>query len=63
MDVLFHDLLKELQHQYPSVIPNSVNIEESYSTYQSLRQGAMSEVQNVDMFEEVTNANNRWRNK
>ena len=43
LDVLFHGLLKEVQHCNPSVIPDDVNVEEVYSTYQSLRWGATSE--------------------
>ena len=45
------------------MIPGSINIEESYSTYQSFHYGATSEAQNVDELEEVINVNNRWRNK
>ena len=61
MDVLFHGLLKEVQQRNPSVIPDTVSIEESYSVYRSLRRGAKSEAQNVNMSEELINANNRWR--
>ena len=32
-DVLFHGLLKDVQHYNPLVIPDNVNIEEVYSTY------------------------------
>ena len=63
MDVLFHGLLKKVHHWNPSVIPNRVNIEKYYSTYQSLHQGATSKAQNVDTLEEVINTNNRWRKK
>lgn len=61
LDVLFHGLLKEMQHWNPLVIPNGINVGEVYSTYQSLRQGATLEAQNVNISEEVINANNRWR--
>ena len=61
LDVFFHGLLKEVQHQNPLVIPNGVNIGEVYSTYQSLRWGATLEAQNVNISEEVINTNNRWR--
>ena len=33
LDVFFHGLLKEVQRQNPSVIPDGVNIGEVYSTY------------------------------
>ena len=59
MDVLFHGLLREVQQQNPLVIPNSMNIEESYSVYISLCQEATLKAQNVNMLEEVMNANNR----
>lgn len=61
LDVDFHRILMEVQRTRASVIPDHVKIEEVYSTYRSLRRGATSEAQNVNMSDTVINANNRWR--
>ena len=37
LDVYFHKVLKEVQRKYPSIIPDSVNVEEEFSTSLSLR--------------------------
>ena len=61
MDVLFHALLSEVQKRNPAAIPDHIKVEESYSVSRSLRRGATSEAQNVDIPSEVINANNCWR--
>jgi len=61
MDVLFHALLNEVQKRNPAAIPDHIKVEESYSVSRSLRRGATSEAQNVDIPSDVINANNRWR--
>ena len=61
LDVHFHRILMEVQRTRASVIPDHVKIEEVYSTFRSLRRGATSEAQNVNMSDTVINANNRWR--
>ena len=63
MNVLLHGLLREVRQWNTSVIPDNVNIEESYSIYQSLRLEVTLEEKNVEMLEEVINANIRWRKK
>jgi hypothetical protein len=40
---------------------DTVNVKEEYSVYRSLRRGATTEAQNVQVPSEVIEANNRWR--
>ena len=61
MDELFHEVLLEVQRQFPSVIPDKVDVKGDYSTFRSLRRGATSEAQNARIPQEVIEANNRWR--
>jgi len=61
MDELFHSILLEVQRRYPKILPDSIKITEEFSTFRSLRRGATSEVQNVQIPREVIEANNRWR--
>ena len=61
LDVLFHSLLLEVQRRFPTAIPDSVKVEEVYSTFRSLRRGATSEAQNVGIPGYVIESNNRWR--
>jgi len=61
LEPLFHAILKRVQARFPKVILKDVMIVEDYSVYRSLRQGAISEAQNVGIPQEVIEANNRWR--
>ena len=61
LDVHFYAILLEVQKIFASIILDSVNMEESYSVYRSLRWGATSEDQNVRISEIVINSNNRWQ--
>ena len=63
LDLHFHWVLTEVQRRFPNVIPDSVKVTDSYSTYRSLRRGATSEAQNVGISEIVIESNNRWRKK
>ena len=56
MDQYFHPLLCEVQRYFPNLIPDTVVIRDSYSSYRYL-----SEAQNQGIPQEVIQANNRWR--
>ena len=60
-DMRFLPLLRRVQEKWPSVIPDTVVIENEYSVYRSLRWGATSHAQNVGIPREVIEVNNRWR--
>ena len=47
MDVMLHDTLVKVQLRYPSIIPDSVRVQDEYSVYWSLRRGATTEARNV----------------
>lgn len=61
MDVLFHDILRQVQFRRPDVLPADVRVGDEYSARRSLRRGSTSEAQNVQVPKEVIEANNRWR--
>ena len=61
MDELLHPVLKETQRKFPNVISHKTIIEDSFSTYRSLRRGATAEAQNSRIEKTVVEANNRWR--
>jgi hypothetical protein len=61
MDDYLHDVLLEVQRQFPRVLSDTVNVQEEFSVYRSLRRGATSEAQNAQIPKEVIEANNRWR--
>jgi hypothetical protein len=61
LDPMFHCLLKRVQTMWPSVIPDSVDVEGEYSVFRSIRRGSISQAQNVQLPREVIEANNRWR--
>jgi hypothetical protein len=56
LDPSFLGILKRVQSRWPSVIPDTVNVEDEYSVFRSLRRGATSHAQ-------VIKANNRWRKR
>ena len=61
LDMLFHDILRQVQERRPDVLPVNVNVGDEYSVRRSLRRGSTSEAQNVQVPREVIEANNRWR--
>ena len=61
LDLLLHDILRQVQARYPEIIPASVKVEDEYSARRSLRRGSTSEAQNVQVPKEVIEANNRWK--
>ena len=61
LDILFHKILCRVQKLYPRLIPESVNVEDDYSMFRSLRRGATAEAQNAKVPKEVIEANNRWK--
>ena len=61
MDSLVCPLLREIQRKFPNVISHDTDIEDSFSTYRSLRRGATAEAQNSRIPKTVIEANNRWR--
>jgi hypothetical protein len=61
LDPMLHAVLKRVQLQWPSVIPDSVDVENEYSMFRSIRRGSTSQAQNVQLPKEVIEANNRWR--
>ena len=63
LDIHFHSVLLEVQRRFPKAVPDSVNVQEEYSVFRSLRRGATSEAQNVGMDPNVIESNNRWRKK
>jgi hypothetical protein len=58
LDPMFHAILKRVQLLWPSVIPDSVHIEEDMSAFRSIRRGSTSQAQNVQLPKEVIEANN-----
>ena len=61
MDFYFHKVLKEVQRRHPSIISESVNMEEDFSVSRSLRRGMTAEARNVGISGDVINMNNKWR--
>ena len=61
MDAGFHELLRILQRRCPSLIADTVQVEEDYSLKRSLCRGATVEAQNAQIPTNVIEANNRWR--
>ena len=61
LDLLLHDILRQVQVRYPGILPASVKVEDEYSARRSLRRGSTSEAQNVQVPKEVIEANNRWK--
>ena len=61
MDLLFHDILRQVQFRRPDLLPEKVIVGDEYSVRRSLRRGSTSEAQNVQVPKEVIEANNRWR--
>jgi hypothetical protein len=61
LDPMFHAILKRVQLRWPSVIPDSVNVEGETSAFRSIRRGSTSEAQNAQLAKEIIEANNRWR--
>jgi hypothetical protein len=61
MDEHLHVVLLEVQRQFPLVLSDTVNVQDEFSVYRSLRRGATSEAQNAQIPKEVIEANNRWR--
>ena len=59
IDLLFHSLLSEVQRCFAKVLPESVDVKNKFSTYQSFRRGSTSEAQNAGMPHQVIEANNR----
>ena len=61
MDLLLHDILRQVQIRRPDVLPSNVLVGDEYSVRRSLRRGSTSEAQNAQVPKEVIEANNRWR--
>jgi len=61
LDLALHEILKEVQDLHPEVITKSVDIEEEYSIFRSLRRGVTSHAQNVKIDKSIIEANNCWR--
>ena len=61
MDSLLCPLLREVQRKFPNLISHETVVEDSFSTYRSLRRGATAEAQNARIPKTVIEANNRWR--
>ncbi len=61
LDPMLHGVLKRVQSSWPSVVPDSVEVEKEYSMFRSIRRGSTSQAQNVRLPKEVIEANNRWR--
>lgn len=61
LDVLFHDIMRQVQERRPDLLPVNVIVHDEYSVRRSLRRGSTSEAQNVQVPKEVIEANNRWR--
>ena len=61
LDHLFHSLWKRIQHKRPDIIPESIKVEEEFSTRRSLRRGATTVAQNRKIDTAVIEMNNRWR--
>ena len=61
LDILFRDILRQVQTRFPTILPANVKIDDEYSVRRSLRRGSTSEAQNKQVPKEVIEANNRWR--
>ena len=61
MDFYFHSVLKVVQWRHPSIVSESVNVEEDFSVSRLLRQGATAEARNEGISGDVINMNNKWR--
>lgn len=61
LDLLLHDILRQVQTRYPDVVPANVKVEDNYSARRSLRRGSTSEAKNVQVPKEVIEANIRWK--
>jgi hypothetical protein len=61
MDEYLHVVLLEVQRQFPRILSDTINVQDEFSVYRSLRRGATSEAQNAQIPKEVIEANNRWR--
>ena len=60
LDPLFHSVLKRVQLNWPSIIPDLVNVENEMSGFRSIRRGSTSQAQNAWLPKEVIKANNCW---
>ena len=61
MDTWLHNILHKVQQKFPSVIPDTTQIEDEFSVYRSLRRGANTEARNVRIPQDIIDANLRWR--
>ena len=61
MDALLYSVLEKVQLKFPSILPDSVTIEEEFSVYRSLRRGSNTEARNVQIPRDIADASMRWR--
>ena len=61
MDVLLYSVLERVQLKFPSILPDSVIIEDEFSVYRSLRRGSNTEARNVQIPRDIIDASMRWR--
>jgi len=61
LDIFLHDALKLVQDKSPHILAETINVEEEYSCRRSLRRGATSHAQNMNISKDIIEANNRWR--
>ena len=61
MDALLYSVLEKVQLKFPSILPDSVTIEDEFSVYRSLRRGSNTEARNVQIPRDIADASMRWR--
>ena len=57
VDILFHNILCQVQERRPDVLPADIVVGDDYSVRRSLRRGLTSEAQNAQVPKEVIEAN------
>lgn len=61
LDVLFRDLMKQVQARRPDLLPETVDVDTEVSIRRSLRRAFTAQAQNVGVPQEAIKANNHWR--
>jgi hypothetical protein len=63
INLLFHPELLRVQVSQPNLIGKHAKVEDEYSTSRSFKRGATAQARNMDIPQDVIQANNRWHQK
>ena len=63
INLLFHPELLRVQLSQPNLIGEDAKVEDEYSASRSFKRGATAQARNMDIPQDVIQANNRWRQK